>query len=51
VSAIPSSRGREVWAEVEPFMLLGRVGAVQSTAQAEKPRVHLVLLPRQEDRS
>lgn len=52
MSAIPSSRGREVWSEVEPFMLLGRMGVVPSTVRApEKPRVHLVLLPRQEDLS
>jgi hypothetical protein len=27
VSDIPFTRGREVWSEVEPFLLLGRVGA------------------------
>ena len=30
-------RGREVWAEVEPFLLLGRVGAAPSTVRAAVP--------------
>ncbi len=29
--------GREVWAEVEPFMLLGRTGVVPSTVRAAVP--------------
>jgi hypothetical protein len=54
VSAVEWGRGREVWSEVEPFMLLGRVGAVPSTVRAEEePRAHrksrstanLVVLP------
>jgi hypothetical protein len=60
VSTVQSGRGREVWSEVEPFMLLGRAGAVPSTIQAvAEPRVprrsrstaNLVLLTHQEVRS
>jgi len=31
------SRGREVWSEVEPFMLLGRTGAVPSAVRPIVP--------------
>ena len=31
------SRGREVWSEVEPFMLLGRTGVVPSAVRPTVP--------------
>jgi len=56
VSTIQFGRGREVWAEVEPFLLLGRVSSASPTpvvGTARPPRksrstADLVLLPHEE---
>ncbi|MCS7484173.1 hypothetical protein ACFFQW_40495 [Umezawaea endophytica] len=39
------NRGREVWSEVEPFMLLGRTGAVPSAVRPFAAAVAALTVP------